>query len=88
MGGIVRASDRKWSSPSGEDPIPAAAGIGLKPVHYEALLANRPAIGFLEVDTENYMGAGGRPTATSKRSPGFTLCRFTGLGCRWVGSGR
>lgn len=39
----------------------AAVGIGLKPAHYRALLTDRPALDFLEVHTENYMGAGGPP---------------------------
>ncbi len=39
----------------------AAAGIGLKPEHYAELLDCRPALGFLEVHAENYMGAGGPP---------------------------
>lgn len=42
-------------------PIPALAGIGLKPEHYADLLTRLPAIGFLEVHTENYMGDGGPP---------------------------
>ncbi|HSG64856.1 MAG TPA: DUF692 domain-containing protein, partial [Gammaproteobacteria bacterium] len=41
--------------------MPVAAGIGLKPEHYEGLLASRPALGFLEIHAENYMGAGGPP---------------------------
>ncbi|MGH8502933.1 MAG: MNIO family bufferin maturase [Gammaproteobacteria bacterium] len=61
MGGIVRASDHQWNSPSDESLVPAAAGIGLKPAHYEALLAERPSVAFLEAHTENYMGAGGPP---------------------------
>lgn len=39
--------------------LPARAGIGLKPVHFQALLATRPAVGFLEVHAENYMVDGG-----------------------------
>lgn len=38
-------------------------GIGLRPGHYDAVLAERPAVGFLEVHSENYFGAGGRPLA-------------------------
>ncbi|MBZ9790250.1 DUF692 domain-containing protein [Rhizobium sp. 3T7] len=41
--------------------LPARAGLGLKPEHYETILANRPDIGFFEVHAENYMGAGGPP---------------------------
>lgn len=40
-------------------PIPARAGIGLRSVHHEALLAERPAVGFIEVHTENYFHEGG-----------------------------
>lgn len=44
-------------------PLPAAAGIGLKPVHYQALLGATEAPAFVEVHAENYMGAGGAPHA-------------------------
>lgn len=42
------------------DRLPAAAGIGLRTPHYEALLAERPDVAFLEVHTENYFHDGGR----------------------------
>jgi hypothetical protein len=42
-------------------PIPARAGIGLKPEHYKQVLDQRPDIGWLEVHPENYMGDGGAP---------------------------
>ena len=40
-------------------PIPARAGIGLRSVHHEALLTERPAVGFIEAHTENYFHEGG-----------------------------
>jgi uncharacterized protein (UPF0276 family) len=40
-------------------PIPARAGIGLRSVHHEVLLAERPAVGFIEAHTENYFHEGG-----------------------------
>lgn len=40
-------------------PIPAGAGVGLRAAHHEALLAERPAVGWLEVHTENYFHEGG-----------------------------
>ena len=43
------------------DPIPARAGVGLKPGHYDAILDTRPRVGWFEVHPENYMGAGGPP---------------------------
>ena len=45
----------------GMSPVPAKAGIGLKPQHYADLLAARPPLAFLEVHAENYMGEGGPP---------------------------
>jgi len=39
-------------------PIPAAAGIGLRFVHHHAVRDERPAVAWLEVHTENYMGGG------------------------------
>ncbi len=48
-------------APTGLRPVPAAAGIGLKPTHYAELLERRPSLAFLEIHTENYMGAGGPP---------------------------
>jgi uncharacterized protein len=42
------------------DPhIPALAGIGLKNEHLLQLIASLPALGFLEIHAENYMGFGG-----------------------------
>ncbi|MBY3382424.1 MNIO family bufferin maturase [Rhizobium laguerreae] len=41
--------------------LPPRAGLGLKPEHYETILAIRPDVGFFEVHAENYMGAGGPP---------------------------
>jgi len=36
-------------------------GLGLRPDHYEAILADRPPIGFFEALTENYLVPGGKP---------------------------
>lgn len=41
--------------------IPARAGVGLKARHYDAILGERPDVGWFEVHAENYMGAGGPP---------------------------
>jgi uncharacterized protein (UPF0276 family) len=42
-------------------PLPSRAGVGLKPEHIDAILAERPDVGFLEIHAENYMGDGGPP---------------------------
>jgi len=39
-------------------PIPAKAGIGLRFQHHQAVLDTRPAVAWMEVHTENYMGGG------------------------------
>ena len=36
-------------------------GIGLKAQHMAEILEQRPALGFLEIHAENYMGDGGAP---------------------------
>lgn len=38
--------------------IPAAIGVGLRAPHIAEVIATRPAIGWLEVHAENYMGGG------------------------------
>lgn len=43
--------------------LPAGAGVGFKPEHFEAIMADAPPLAFLEVHAENYMGDGGRPHA-------------------------
>ena len=43
--------------------LPAGAGIGAKPQHFEALLADPGGPAFIEVHAENYLGAGGPPHA-------------------------
>ncbi len=44
-----------------EHLLPPRAGIGLRPRHYREMLATLPAVGWLEVHSENYFGAGGQP---------------------------
>ena len=41
--------------------LPATAGVCLKHQHYEVIMSEQPAIGWLEVHAENYLGSGGRP---------------------------
>jgi len=36
-------------------------GLGLRPDHYESVLADRPAVDWFEVITENYLVPGGKP---------------------------
>ena len=43
--------------------LPLQAGLGFKPQHFGALMADPDPPGFVEVHAENYMGAGGLPHA-------------------------
>lgn len=43
--------------------LPARAGVGYKPQHFQALVEAPGAVGWLEIHAENYMGDGGRPLA-------------------------
>jgi uncharacterized protein (UPF0276 family) len=45
-----------------QGPVPAKAGIGLRFQHHRAVLETAPAVAWMEVHTENYMG-GGAPLA-------------------------
>jgi uncharacterized protein (UPF0276 family) len=40
---------------------PLACGIGWRTPHYRELLEQRPAVGFIEVHSENFFGRGGMP---------------------------
>lgn len=48
-------------APAVNRPPPARAGIGLRAPHYRELLFTLPDVGWLEVHSENYFGAGGQP---------------------------
>ncbi len=39
--------------------LPLRAGVGLKPMHFDEILATRPNLGFFEIHAENYLVAGG-----------------------------
>lgn len=43
--------------------LPSAPGVGYKPQHYAAILADPGDVAWLEIHAENYMGDGGRPLA-------------------------
>jgi uncharacterized protein (UPF0276 family) len=43
--------------------LPARPGVGYKPQHFGAILADPGCVGWLEIHAENYVGDGGRPLA-------------------------
>ncbi len=46
-----------------QNGLPALPGVGYKPQHYAAIIADPAPVGWLEIHAENYMGQGGRPLA-------------------------
>jgi uncharacterized protein (UPF0276 family) len=56
------------------------AGIGLRTQHYQALWDMQPALGFIEVHSENYFGAGGQPHAWLERFRGRYALSLHGVG--------
>ena len=48
--------------------LPCRAGIGLRAEHYREFLDSKPALGFIEVHSENYFGRGGRPLDALERA--------------------
>ncbi len=57
-----------------------AAGIGLRAPHYARVLESRPALGFLEVHSENFFAAGGATLAWLERFRAAYPLSFHGVG--------
>lgn len=51
------------TTPQAYSHLPAQPGVGYKPQHYAAIMADAGSVGWLEIHAENYMGDGGRPLA-------------------------
>jgi uncharacterized protein len=49
--------------PGAARPAGLVTGIGLRHPHHQQLLAEKPALAFIEVHAENFFGAGGAPRA-------------------------
>jgi uncharacterized protein len=49
-------------------PIPASAGIGFRSVHHDALIRERPAVGWIEAHTENYFHDAGAAVRALERA--------------------
>lgn len=60
--------------------LPASAGVGFKPQHYEAIIEAPGPLGFIEIHAENYMGAGGMPHAMLEHLRGQYALSVHGVG--------
>src|ERR1043166_7120961 len=70
MGGGVYASGA----------IPITAGIGLRAPHYRDVIDTKPRVGWLEVHSENYFGAGGAPLHYLERARELYPISLHGVG--------
>lgn len=62
------------------EPIPARAGIGLRAVHQQQLLATRPPVGWVEVHSENYFSSGDAQLQCLERTRGIYPLSLHGVG--------
>lgn len=60
--------------------LPIDIGVGYKPKHLDAIMADPSQIGWLEIHAENYMGDGGRPISELK-----ALSEVFPISCHGVG---
>ena len=74
---MITKPAQSWLGPSS---IPARAGIGLRAEHYDAVLEAPPPIGWLEVHSENYFGAGGKPLRYLERIRALYPLSLHGVG--------
>ncbi|NVK59822.1 MAG: DUF692 domain-containing protein [Rhodobacteraceae bacterium] len=70
------------------DTLPAAAGVGYKPKHFNDILENPAPVGWLEIHAENYMGDGGRPLAQLRALAERFPISVHGVGLSIGGEGR
>lgn len=73
-------STKPGTSRLGPSSIPARAGIGLRADHYDAVLETLPPVGWLEVHSENYFGAGGKPLDYLERIRAHYALSLHGVG--------
>ncbi|MBN8186621.1 DUF692 domain-containing protein [Salipiger thiooxidans] len=70
------------------DTLPAAAGVGYKPKHFNDILENPAPVGWLEIHAENYMVDGGRPLAQLRALAERFPISVHGVGLSIGGEGR
>jgi uncharacterized protein (UPF0276 family) len=68
--------------------LPPRPGVGYKPQHYAAIMAEPGAVGWLEIHAENYMGDGGRPIAQLRHLSERFAISVHGVGLSIGGEGR
>jgi hypothetical protein len=56
------------------------AGIGLRAIHHQEVIARRPAVGWFEAHSENYFGRGGSPREVLAKVRGDYALSLHGVG--------
>ncbi len=77
-----------FDAPRTSKTLPARPGVGYKPQHYNDLIADPGAVGWLEIHAENYMGDGGRPIAQLRQLTERFPISVHGVGLSIGGEGR
>jgi uncharacterized protein len=65
---MTRLDPRGAHASLSPEPVPACAGIGFRSVHHQALMDERPAVGWIEAHTENYFHEGGPAVRALERA--------------------
>jgi uncharacterized protein len=68
------------SPPAARGPIPARAGIGFRSAHHDALVRERPPVGWIEAHTENYFHDGGPAVRALERARELYPLSLHGVG--------
>jgi uncharacterized protein (UPF0276 family) len=82
-----RAMQTHASMVSAAPLVGAKAGISLKSMHFDDILAKRPDIDFFEIHTENYMSPGGFALEFLHEIAGFYPVLFHGVGLSMAAAG-
>lgn len=77
--GDLREARRQDEAAAGQGQV-ITVGIGLRAPHYVALWERRPALGLVEVHSENFFGAGGQPHAWLERFRSLYPVSLHGVG--------
>lgn len=71
-----------------DNKLPAGAGVGYKPQHFQSLLEDPGHVSWLEIHAENYMGDGGRQLAQLRHLAERFPISVHGVGASIGGEGR
>lgn len=77
-----------WREKSVRDAVAHHVGIGLRSPHYREILNTHPALGWVEVHSENYFGDGGQPLYYLEQIASLYPLSLHGVGLSLASAGR